>query len=98
MIGAAQLRGARALLGIDRRQLALLSGLSVQTIQRMETSEDIVRGNVDSLTRLITALNEAGVEFIAPDAVSMSGGRGVRLTEGGTNKRAAQADSAAPDA
>ena len=92
MIGAAQLRGARALLGIDRRQLALLSGLSVQTIQRMETSEDIVRGNVDSLTRLITALNEAGIEFIAPDAASMAGGRGVRLTEGGTNKRAAHAE------
>lgn len=89
MIGAAQLRGARALLGIDRRQLALLSGLSVQTIQRMETSEDIVRGNVDSLTRLINALNDAGIEFIAPEAISTAGGRGVRLTDGGANRRAA---------
>lgn len=93
MIGAAQLRGARALLGIDRRQLAMLSGLSVQTIQRMETSEGIVRGNVDSLTRLITALNEAGIEFIAPGAISTVGGRGVRLTEEGANKRAAPTDS-----
>lgn len=80
MIGAAQLRGARALLGIDRRELAVLSGLSAQTIQRMETSEHIVRGNVDSLTRLITALNAAGIEFIAPGAISAAGGRGVRLS------------------
>jgi transcriptional regulator with XRE-family HTH domain len=87
VIGAAQLRAARALLGIDRQELAALSGLSVQTIQRMETSEDIVRGNVDSLTRLVTALHEAGIEFITPGAVSTAGGRGVRLTEAAAANR-----------
>lgn len=93
MIGATQLRGARALLGIDRRQLAVLSGLSAQTIQRMETSEDIIRGNVDSLTRLVAALNEEGIEFIAPGAVSAGGGRGVRLAVAAKGNRAAQAVS-----
>src|SRR5216684_6077325 len=79
MITAAQLRAARVLLGIDQRQLAELSGLSVPTIQRMEASEAMVRGNVDSLVKLITALDNAGIEMIDEGAVSNSQGRGVRL-------------------
>ncbi len=79
MITAAQLRAARALLGIDQRKLAELSGLSVPTIQRMEASETMIRGNVDSLMKLISALDIAGIELIADDAPSYSGGRGVRL-------------------
>jgi transcriptional regulator with XRE-family HTH domain len=81
MISAAQMRAARALLGIDQRSLAERSGLSVPTIQRMEASEDVVRGNVDSLMKLIAALNEAGIELIGPDAPSSGRGRGVRLKE-----------------
>ncbi len=79
MITAAQLRAARVLLGIDQRRLAELSGLSVPTIQRMEASEAMVRGNVDSLVKLITALDSAGIELIDEGAVSNAGGRGVRL-------------------
>jgi transcriptional regulator with XRE-family HTH domain len=81
MISAPQLRAARALLGIDQRQLADLARLSVPTIQRMEASDGVIRGNVDSLMRLITALDAAGIELIAEGAVSKSGGRGVRLKE-----------------
>jgi transcriptional regulator with XRE-family HTH domain len=79
MITAAQLRAARVLLGIDQRRLAELSGLSVPTIQRMEASETMVRGNVDSLFKLITAFDAAGIEMIDEGAVSNSQGRGVRL-------------------
>lgn len=79
MITATQLRAARALLGIDQRQLAGLAGLSVPTIQRMEASEGVIRGNVDSLMKLVGALDIAGIELIAEGAVSPSGGRGVRL-------------------
>lgn len=79
MITAAQLRAARALLGIDQRALAELSGLSVPTIQRMEASEAVIRGNVDSLMKLVAALDAAGIELIGEAAVSSSGGRGVRL-------------------
>lgn len=79
MITAAQLRAARALLGIDQRKLAELAGLSVPTIRRMEGSEDVVRGNVDSLVRLVEALGNAGVEMIDAGAESRGGGRGVRL-------------------
>ena len=79
MITAAQLRAARLLLGIDQRRLAELSGLSVPTIQRMEASETIVRGNVGSLVKLIAAFDAAGIEMIDEGAVSNSQGRGVRL-------------------
>ena len=79
MLTAPQLRAARALLGIDQRTLAELSGLSVPTIQRMEASEAIIRGNVDSLMKLIGALDVAGIELIAEGAASLGGGRGVRL-------------------
>src|SRR5450432_4722087 len=79
MITAAQLRAGRVLLGIDQRRLAELSGLSVPTIQRMEASETMVRGNVDSLVKLITAFDAAGIEMIDEGAVNSSQGRGVRL-------------------
>ena len=81
MISSAQIRAARALLGIDQRKLAELSGLSVPTIQRMEASEEVVRGNVDSLMKLIAAINARGIELIGPGAMSASGGRGVRFKE-----------------
>ena len=79
MISSAQLRAARALLGIDQRTLAELSGLSLPTIQRMEASDGVIRGNVDSLMKLVTALDAAGIELIADNATSSGGGRGVRL-------------------
>ncbi len=79
MITAAQLRAARALLGIDQRHLAELSGLSVPTIQRMEASDGVIRGNVDSLMKLIAGLESADIELIADGAASQVGGRGVRM-------------------
>jgi transcriptional regulator with XRE-family HTH domain len=73
------MRAARALAGIDQKTLAELSGLSVPTIQRMEASDGVVRGNVDSLMKLIGALDQAGIALIGDGAVSQEGGRGVRL-------------------
>ena len=60
MITAPQMKAARALLGIDQRQLAELAGLSLPTIQRMEASKGVIRGNVDSLMKLVEALALAG--------------------------------------
>ena len=79
MISSGQLRASRALLGIDQRTLAGLSGLSLPTIQRMEASEGVVRGNVDSLMKLVGALEAAGIVLIGEGAASAEGGRGVRL-------------------
>jgi transcriptional regulator with XRE-family HTH domain len=92
MITAAQLRAARALLGIDQRELAAQCGLSVPTIQRMEGSDGVIRGNVDSLMKLVAALDGAGIELIGERAASPSGGRGVRL------KAAAPATAGKPTA
>jgi transcriptional regulator with XRE-family HTH domain len=79
MITASQMRAARALAGIDQRELAEKSGLSAPTIQRMEASDGVIRGNVDSLMKLIAALEEFGIVLIGDGAPSASGGRGVRL-------------------
>jgi len=75
------MRAARAMLGIDQRALAKLAGLSLPTIQRMEASEDVVRGNVESLVKLVDALDKAGIALIAPGASSAGGGRGVRMKQ-----------------
>lgn len=64
---------------MDQRDLATASGLSLPTIQRMEASEGVIRGNVDSLMKVIAALEIAGVELINEGAVSENGGRGIRL-------------------
>lgn len=79
MITSAQMRAARALAGVDQRELAKKSGLSVPTIQRMEASDDVIRGNVDSLMKVIAAIDAFGIELIGEGAVSSAGGRGVRL-------------------
>jgi predicted transcriptional regulator len=83
MITAGQLRASRALLGIDQRKLAEVAGLSLPTIQRMEASDGVIRGNVDSLMKLIAALDELGIELISENAASQGGGRGVRLRRAG---------------
>lgn len=83
MITAAQLRAARALLGIDQKKLAELSGVSLPTIQRMEASDGNVRGVIETLTKVVEALHEAGVELIGENARSEGGGRGVRLRRPG---------------
>lgn len=67
---AAQLRAARLLLGLHQHQLAELSGPSIQTTQRKEATETLVRGNVDSLVELTVAFDAAGIEMIDEGAVS----------------------------
>ena len=73
------MRAARALLGIDQRELARRCGLSLPTIQRMEASGGVVRGNVDSLMKLVDTLAASGIELIGEGTASSGGGRGVRL-------------------
>ncbi len=84
MITAAQLRSARALLGIDQKRLANLAGVSLPTIQRMEASEGNVRGIIDTLSKVVDALNHAGIELIGEYSRSDGGGRGVRLRQAGS--------------
>jgi transcriptional regulator with XRE-family HTH domain len=86
MITAAQMRAGRALLGIDQQTLADLAGVSLPTIQRMEASEGNVRGVVDTLTKVVTAFDRAGVELIAEGAPSVGDGRGVRFKTSRSSK------------
>lgn len=81
MLTPAQLRAARALLGMDQRTLAERAGVSLPTVQRMESSTGYVRGVVASLIKVVAALEREGVELISEDDVSASGGRGVRFMD-----------------
>jgi predicted transcriptional regulator len=76
-----QLRAARALLAMDQKRLAELADVSLPTIQRMEASDGVVRGTVETLTKVIEALHRAGVDLIGDNTRSERGGRGVRLVE-----------------
>lgn len=88
MITAAQMRAARALLGIDQQTLADLAGVSLPTIQRMEASQGNVRGVVSTLMKVVQAFEGAGVELIGDNALSQGKGRGVRLAEAGALNKA----------
>ncbi|HYR37073.1 MAG TPA: helix-turn-helix transcriptional regulator [Burkholderiales bacterium] len=83
VITSRQLRAARALAGIDQRELAKASRLSLPTIQRMEASDGVIRGNVESLMKLIAALERLGIELINEGAASEGAGRGIRLKKRG---------------
>lgn len=86
MITSRQMRAGRALLGLDQRQLAELAGLSLPTIQRMEASDGQVRGIVDTLVKVIRALESSGIELIGENSASVATGRGVRLREAAASK------------
>ncbi len=81
MLTAAQMRAARALVGMEQKALAAASGVSLPTIQRMEASDGVVRGVIDSLMKVMAALETAGIEFINEGGTSTGGGRGVRLRQ-----------------
>lgn len=81
MITSSQMRAARALAGMDQKTLAEMAGVSLPTIQRMEASDGTVRAVVDTLVKVVEALERAGVELIADNQASERGGRGVRLKE-----------------
>ncbi|MFN3990835.1 MAG: helix-turn-helix domain-containing protein [Erythrobacter sp.] len=87
MITSQQMRAARALLGIDQRELARRAGLSLPTIQRMEASGGQVRGVVDTLVKVVDALNASGIELLSEHAPSEGLGRGVRLREPRENRK-----------
>ena len=68
MITAAQLRAARALVGMDQKTLAEKAGVSLPTIQRMEASIGNVRGVVETLTKIVAALDAARLGIgLVPD-------------------------------
>lgn len=69
----AQVRAARALLGLKREELAEASGVPVRTVARLELGEGAPQRR--TLEAIRTALEAAGVEFVPENG----GGAGVRL-------------------
>lgn len=70
-----QIKAARALLGWSQDDLAQSSGISAPTVKRLEAADGEIGGRPETGVALITALEKAGVEFIAENG----GGAGVRL-------------------
>jgi transcriptional regulator with XRE-family HTH domain len=75
MIGAPQIRAARALLGIGQLELSKIADVGISTVKRLELADEI-SGSARTLWKLQTALEKAGVEFIPEDDLK---GPGVRL-------------------
>jgi transcriptional regulator with XRE-family HTH domain len=73
---AEQIRAARAMLRLEQTQLAERSGVSVETIKRLEGGRGPLKAQYDTLKSIRTACEFAGVEFI-DDAERP----GVRLAE-----------------
>jgi transcriptional regulator with XRE-family HTH domain len=77
MIDAAQIRAARALMNMSQADLAEIATLHVATVRRLEGSAEI-RGSAETVWKIQTALEKAGVEFIPADEMK---GPGVRLKQ-----------------
>jgi hypothetical protein len=82
VINAAQIRGARGLIGVSQAALSDLAGVSVATIKRLEAALEI-RGSAASVAKVQMALEKSGVEFIPGDGTK---GPGVRLKQAGKPK------------
>ncbi|MBO1361933.1 helix-turn-helix transcriptional regulator [Acetobacter sacchari] len=72
-ITSAQVRAARGLLGWSRDRLVDASGVPKRTVVRLE--DEVTSPRAATLAAIRTALETAGVEFIAENG----GGAGVRL-------------------
>lgn len=93
MLTSEQMRAARALLRMEQTELATRSGVSVETIKRMESTNGAVKGREDTIRSVRRALEQSGIEFIEPDASVMHLqrdnlylGSGVRLASDPTKK------------
>ena len=81
MLTSAQLRAARGLLGWSQTELAERAGLGFATVQRAERDPDVITGNVKTVVKLQTALEDAGVVFIDADRDMGPGVRLARLVD-----------------
>ena len=72
-----QIKAARALLSWTQDELAARSGVSSPTVKRLEADDGEIGGRKGTREALLSALREAGVEFIPENG----GGIGVRLAK-----------------
>lgn len=74
MPSAAQIRAARALLGISARELSKITGVGWATIQRYEAINGIPSGQKSKMELIVAGLERAGIEFIG-DPINSPGVR-----------------------
>lgn len=70
-----QVKAARALLAWSQEVMALAADVSLPTVKRLEASDGPIGGRTDTVQKLKSALEKAGVEFIDENG----GGPGVRI-------------------
>jgi predicted transcriptional regulator len=70
-----QIKAARALLDWSQQELATAADVSIPTIKRLEAQDGALGGRSDTGSKIRSALETAGVDFIAENG----GGPGVRL-------------------
>jgi predicted transcriptional regulator len=70
-----QIKAARALLAWSQEDLAASAGVSMPTIKRLEARDGPLGGRKETVSKIRSALEAAGVEFIDENG----GGSGVRL-------------------
>jgi transcriptional regulator with XRE-family HTH domain len=78
MLQVAQIRAARALLGWRQEDIADAAKISVATIRRIESQEELLTGNVSTLLKIRAAFEQAGIQFIDEDE---TGGFGLRMAK-----------------
>jgi transcriptional regulator with XRE-family HTH domain len=76
----AQIRAARALIGISAAELEGLSGVTLRTIQRFEAVETTPPNRSGTLEKITAALEAQGIEFLGDAETSP----GVRLHRTGS--------------
>jgi transcriptional regulator with XRE-family HTH domain len=85
MISTEQIKAARALLGWSQEDLSARSGVSYTTIAKIESSEGRNGARRDTLSKIVAALEEAGIELT--DGVD-SEGPGAHLRQASSSSRA----------
>jgi transcriptional regulator with XRE-family HTH domain len=63
MISNLQIRAARALLGWSQQRLADEAGVSAITVKRLEGSDEVFQARFETVMKIKTAVESAGVVF-----------------------------------
>lgn len=85
MISGAQIRAARALLGMSATELSERADVGWSTVQRFESADGVPISKAGTLDRIQETLEEAGITFVGDPLASP----GVQL-----KRRASETDSA----
>jgi transcriptional regulator with XRE-family HTH domain len=72
-----QVKAARALLSWSQEELSAKSGVSFATIKRLESGTGALGGRSETIAKIYSALEKAGIAFIDENG----GGEGVRLRQ-----------------